>query len=354
MSTWWLAAFNLLGNASVSFAFAFALAALAARLLRLPDGRLRTLLLLLPFLKAAYEVARGIPASAFFWVRLGGAKPDFGSFRLGLGVTKPLVPVIDLSLGASFQGRSYEQSIADVSAAGLARAVAPWAPALLGALLAAFALAGTLRWLIASMRGALARGSIVRAGRVVEERRLGLRRVRVVSSPDARAAVVPFAGGLFTPWICFSDATYAALSVEEREAVIAHEAAHLRHLDGPLLLLVGALGASFSFLPGAARLVRAVGAQCELAADAAARRVVAPEVLASALVRVAESAHGARLACHGELAFTRPGKLLAKRVAVLLDESPVAAPSRLRSALSAVTVALVAAAVMRATTFGNP
>lgn len=354
MSTWLLGAFNLLGNAAVSFAFAFALAALAARLLRLPDGRLRTVLLLLPFLKATYEVARGIPANAFFWVRLGGAEQDLGSFRLGLGVTKPLLPVIDLSLGASFQGRSYEQSIADVSAAGLGKAVAPWAPPLLGAILAAVALVATLRWLVASTLGAITRAGIVRAGRVVEVRPLGPRRVRIVVTSDARAAVVPFAGGLLTPWICFSAATYAALSTEEREAVIAHETAHLRHLDGPLLLLAGALGAAFTFVPWAARLVRAVGAQCELAADAAAARVVAREVLASALVRVAESAQGTRLECHGELAFTRPGKLLARRVAALLDDAPTAAPSRLRLVMSATTVALVAAAIMRATTFGNP
>jgi Zn-dependent protease with chaperone function len=360
MTTWSLGAFNLLINAAVAFAFAMGLVALGARVLRLRDGRLRAALLLLPLVKALYEVARGIPRGAFFWAKLGGATQEVGSFRLGFGVTRPLVPVIDLSLGASFHGRSYAQSIADVLASGLAKKVSPWAPAVLGAALVTVALCRTAHWLVTTLAGARARARLVRAARVIDVRPLGglheraRVRARIVVSDDTSAGGVPFAGGLLRPWICFPAAAYEALSVDEREAVIAHEMAHLRHLDGVLLVVASAAAAALGFIPGVARLVGAIRAQCELAADAAASRVVSPAVLASAIVSVTESMRVRGAARSGDLALIRPGRLLGKRVAALLDDE--ARPSRSWSCrlLSLGGVALLAAAILRATTLGNP
>jgi Zn-dependent protease with chaperone function len=358
MTTWSLAAFNLLVNAAVAFAFATGLVALGAGVLRLRDGRLRAVLLLMPLVKSLHEVIRGIPRGAFFWAKLGGATQDVGSFRLGFGVTRPLVPVIDLTLGASFHGRSYAQSIADVLASGLAKKVSPWAPVILGAVLVAVALGQTVYWLAVTLAGARARSRLVQAGRVIDVRPLGARdarlRVRVVVSDATSAGGVPFAGGLLRPWICFPAATYEALSIEEREAVIAHEMAHLRHLDGVLLVVAGASAAALGFIPGPARLVRAIRAHCELAADAAASRVVSPAILASAIVSVAESMRERGAARSGDLALIRPGRLLRKRVAALLADEAPPPPSWRRRLLSLVAVALLAAAVLRATTLGNP
>lgn len=96
--------------------------------------------------------------------------------------------------------------------------------------------------------------------------------------------------------------TAALLAFEEREAVIAHELAHLRFFDGPLLIVTGFVAQLFSFVPGALRAFEALCAHVELAADAYAARSVAPSSLASALVCVAERA-GTGAAPRG-LAFT--------------------------------------------------
>jgi beta-lactamase regulating signal transducer with metallopeptidase domain len=201
------------------------------------------------------------------------------------------------------------------------------------------------------VRDALVLRRRLAGARVLEERRLGLRTVRVLVSDGAGA--VPCAGGVLRPWICVPPALVAALSIEEREAVIAHELAHVRHHDVVLLLAVGLARAVFGFVPGAGRLARAIREQCEVAADAAAAATVPRTALASAIVRVADQVRRAPCPPEHRLAIVRPGSVLARRVRTLLDEQ--APPgARWRVALRVLGVAVVAATVFRATTFGNP
>ncbi|MGZ3420497.1 MAG: M56 family metallopeptidase [Polyangiales bacterium] len=329
---------QLLFNVLVSGAFSFLGALLLVSLVtwRTRDGGFRLALLLLPFAKLAYEIARGVPHGAFFWEKAHGARQELGSFVVGFGLDHGL-PVLRMSLGALWKGRTYPQSAADILATALSRKVSPSAPAIVAAALIAVGLALVIRRATRTAR---------RSGTVVERRRVGLRTVSILLSTRAH---VPFAGGVLRPWICFPESMYRALPPSERDAVIEHELAHLRHHDVLLLGAVHVLRDLFWFVPGISRLVRAVVAQCELRADAAARaRGVDGATLASALVRVAESMQGEP----PMLAFAGRKPLLARRVSRLLA-SPLVV-STARRWMQAGLVFVIASFVLRAITGGNP
>jgi BlaR1 peptidase M56 len=348
--TWALVSFNLLLNAAIVLLASIALALGACALLRIERGRLRALLLCAPLFKAAWEVARGIPRESFFWAKLEGARQELGSFQVGFGLERPLTPVVNFSLGALFRGQNYPQSAADVLAGLLSKRVSPSAPVVLGALLGSLVLFGLARCAWDSWRGFRARRAILRTARVVEIRDLGVRKVRLVLSEAWQG--VPFAAGLVRPWLCLPARVARALSVEEREAVIAHELAHLAHHDLLLLSLAQLFSQALSFVPGARWLVRRVQAECEIAADRRASQYVSPLSLASALVRVAELSRESVVV--STLSFMRPGSSLRVRVQTLLTSPGLAAPPlRVRLGRYALFM-LVLAALARASLFGNP
>lgn len=351
-STLLLASLNLLVNAGLTLAFTMAGVALASRAFGIRDGRAKLALLAAPVVKAAYELARGIPESSFFWARLAGAKQDLGTFMMGIGLTRPATPAIRFLLGAKSGGVDYPQSAADLLVSGLMKHVGAWAPVALGGVLTALVAARLVGWAIRTVRAARLRRACVDAAALLETRPLGRRQVRILVSD--RAGVVPFAGGILRPWVCIPRACLDVLSTEERDAVVAHELEHLRAFDGPLLFLVDLVATIFFFVPGTRAFVRAIRAQVELAADAGATRVASAAALASALVRVAESAGDANAReAAPSLAFLRPGRLLAQRITTLLsDESRTS--SRLRTAGRVVAVGLLVMGTMQAITFGNP
>jgi hypothetical protein len=345
-----LVLFDLFVGAGVAFGGALGLAILFRRLLRLEHGRLLVLLLSAPLVKAAVELARGAPQGSFLWARFAGAVREVGTFQVGLGITAPAVPVIHLSFGALVHGATLPQSMADGLAVLLSRRVGAWLPATVGILLASAAVFGLAIWFLRGWRAARRETAMVRAAQCTETRRLGLRRVRILCGRDL--AEVPCAGGLVRPWIWFPEETYQTLAPDEREAVIAHELAHLRWLDGAVLTAIGALRALFFFVPGTAWLTRRIGLELELSADEAAHRATSATALATALVRVAELAH--RQAVHPpSLALVQPGSVLGARVLRLLGP-----PSRddARSwkvrAACAIGALVALAAVMRANLFG--
>lgn len=348
--TWALVCFNLLSNAAIALLASIALVSGACALFRIERGRLRALLWSAPLCKAAWEVARGIPHEAFFWAKLAGARQELGSFKIGFGFELPFTPVVNLSLGALSGGHEYGQSAADLCAAVLSKRISPSAPSAIGALLAALGLFGVCRFALTSYRGLCARRAILGAARVIEQRDLGVRKVRIVVSEVWQG--VPFAAGLWRPWLCLSAQLERALSAEEREAVIAHELAHLAHHDLLLLSSAQLLADSLCFAPGARWLLRRVQAECEIAADRRASQSVSPLSLASALVRVAElSTPSAPLS---SLSFLRPGRALRGRVELLLASRGVGDPT-LRARLGRYALAaLVLAALLRASLFGNP
>lgn len=339
-------AFNVLVSAAVSFAAACVVLLVARRPFFARRPRLAVFLFAVPFAKLAVEIARGVPADAFFWAERAGAVQEQGTLQLGLGVDR-FGPVLRLVFGAHSGGVWRPQSAADGIARILDRAVGRPVSAPLGLLLAAVALALVLREVALLGRASLAARRHVAAGVVIETRRVGLRRVDVVVSPTWQG--VPFAGGLVRPWVCTSSALWEALSPAEREAVIAHELTHLRWFDGALLAAARIGRALLWFAPGAGAALRALAARCEIAADdGALRRGVEPEALASALV------HTAELVARGPTPLLpllhRRRSLLVRRVEVLLRGERPAALGRASIALAV----LVASAVLRMTAFGNP
>lgn len=328
------ALFEVLVNAAVTFVAAYLLVRLLTA--RMRDGGLRLALLCLPFAKVVYEVARGIPANAFFWERVRGVQQELGSFLVGVGFSR-LGFILHISFSAHAHGRSYPTSVADGAATILGRRVATLAPTVVAVVLVLGAVIALARLHHTRFRP---------AGPVVDWRRLGARGVRIHLDPREG---VPCAGGLLQPWICVPASVHAALSDEEREAVIAHELAHLRRHDVLLLGSLAALEAALWFVPFVGRLARAIGAQCELRADADARlRGVDGAVLASALVRVAERLSGRT----PRVALIAGPSLLSRRVHELL--APLPAEGRGRVALRFVLAVVAATFVLRATTFGLP
>lgn len=345
-----LVSFNLLVNAAISLLAALGLALGACRLFGIEHGRARALLLSAPLFKAGYEIARGIPEGAFFWAKLHGARQELGSFKLGFGLEFPVIPVIDLSLGALFQGHDYPQSAADLLAGVLSKGVAPALPLVLGALLLSLALLGFARFVFEARRGVLAQRALL-ATAPRETRPCGRRMVRIFVSDDWQG--VPCAGGVFRPWVCMSAQLERALSADERNAVIAHELAHLAHHDLLLLSATRLIAQVLFFVPGARWLVHRVQVECELAADRRATRSVSALTLASALVRVAELCQQ-RAQAPAQLSFLRPGRALHERVETLIASAgsvPVS-PQRkvvLHYALTALAIAMV----LRAALFHN-
>lgn len=351
-STFLLASLNLLVNAGLTLAFTMAGVSLVSRALSLRNGRIKLVLFAAPLAKGVYELARGIPESSFFWARLAGAKQDLGIFMVGIGMTRPATPAVRFLLGAKSNGIDYPQSAADLLVSGLMKHVGAWAPVALGGLLTLFVAARLAGWVVRTIRASRARRACINAASLLETRALGRRQVRVLVSD--LAGVVPFAGGIVRPWVCIPRACHDVLTLEEREAVIAHELEHLRAFDGPFLFVVDLVATLFYFVPGSHFFVRAIRAQIELAADAGAARHVPAASLASALVRVAEHAcEGGPTETAASLAFLRPGRLLAQRITTLLAEEPRAS-SRLRIVGRVAVVACLVLGTMQAITFGNP
>lgn len=341
------AAFNVLVSGAFSFAFAAALTWMGARLLRIRDGRLGLALVLLPFAKLAFEIARGVPDNAFFWLKVReGAQQELGGFRIGFGLDR-FSPIVDAELSAKWHGAQHPQSAADVLASGLTRHVGPGTPGIVALVLLAGGMVGVVWFVVRFARGA-PRGWRDGA-EVLERRAVGLRSAAIMASASWDG--VPFATGILRPVVCLPARLIAQLSAEEREAVIQHELAHLRGLHAVIVFVVGAFAKMFWFVPGTGLLAREACAQCEVCADdAAVRAGVDRTLLASALVRVAELAtattHAPPLALFGR------APVLTRRVARLL-----AAPARRRwflLGLRGLGVVTLAATVLRATTLGNP
>jgi beta-lactamase regulating signal transducer with metallopeptidase domain len=342
-------AFNLLTNSVGSFVVAAALASLAARALRLGEGRPRQFFLALPLVKLVWDFARGVPAGSFFWLKVTGERQDLGHFQFGFGVVHWVFPVVTLSLGARKAGVAYPQSVAELAATVLTRKLGASAPAIvvLGVLAVG---AGLVARRIARAARAMRLAERCRQnGRLVERSTVCGLTVDVVVC-DAYDGP-PFVTGPWHRTVCFSASAYAALSVEEKDAVVRHEMGHVVHADLALFAVLGLLADVFWFVPGLRPRCLAVRAEAEVCADQYALRAGAPPlVLASALLRVFEVC---RAPAAPTLGFVRGRRVLARRVQRLLREAPEAGRSRASLAMRVALALCIVGGILSSTSFGN-
>lgn len=356
MSADGLVLFNLLVNGLGSFAIAWLLARAALLTFRPEPGRAHVALASLPFVKLAFDLARGIPADSFLWLRARGVPQDLGSFRAGVGL-RWFVPQVDLAFSALSRGALYPQSAADLLAAALTKKVAPWAPAAIATALLAVSAALLARRALAWSRASQERRALVRDAALQGRRRLRWRRVSIFVTGSVEGS--PFTGGVLAPYVCFPRRVWDALSPAERRAALAHELAHVADHHVLLTTLAGALRDLFWFVPFIGRAERSLREACELAADARAVRTgVAPAVLAAALVRAREilgspAAPGARRSPPAAAILAATGASLAARVARLLGAGRRARLGFQHPAARVVLTIWVTSAVLLAVAFGN-
>lgn len=93
-----------------------------------------------------------------------------------------------------------------------------------------------------------------------------------------------FCAGLLRARVYLSTGAIAALSADELDAVLAHEAHHARMRDPLRVLAVRVVADALFFLPAARGLAERYAALAELAADAAAVRAQGAQPLASAML----------------------------------------------------------------------
>lgn len=167
--------------------------------------------------------------------------------------------------------------VPDVGVGGIAALI-------LGAM--AFAVLG--RGAASAFRRLRASRRFVRSQRVIERRRIASNKVSVL----ATQAPLAFCAGVLRPRIYVSRGTVAALTAEELDAVVAHEAHHVRVRDPLRILLVQVAADGLFFLPALRRLADRYTELAELAADRAAVRHSGGDSapLASALLSLEQSA----------------------------------------------------------------
>ena len=339
-------AFNLIVNAMLSFAGAFALVWLTLRLFRVAADRWQLLLLGLPWLKVFWDAAPGVPPGSFFWQRLSGVHQEHGAFQAGFGAN-PWGPSLQFRFGAQVGGQTYPQSAAELLSNGLSK-LTPQLPLYLasGVLLVSCALVARRVW--AFRAHARARRRTQQSVLLVQRRALG----DIVCVVDAGHDGAPYVSGVLAPRVVFSAEHFGRLSATERDACLLHELAHVAHGDTLWSPALALLSDAFWFLPGARQVLARVRNVMELRADEAAIAAGAtPEALASALVTSGEML----------LASTAPGvglvreRLLARRVRSLPDpgHEPVPRAGFQHVGVRLVLAALIVFGVLQSVFFGN-
>ena len=340
-------AFNVFLNAVGSFLGAAAAVAFVRRLVRPPHGAWTQLLLALPLAKVVLDVLRGIPDRSFLWVQQGGGRQDLGEVRIEFGLPH-FIPVMRVHLAAWSGGERYPQSIAELGHTLLTRKVAPAAPLVATVLALSIGVVLLTLRVARSVRSVRETHKVVASGRLVGQRMLGRRNVRIVVSE--RYEGVPFVLGLMQPTICLSLALQDALTAAELDAVIAHELGHVARHDLLQFAALGCMADLFWYVPLLRRHCTALRLQAEHAADRwATRKGIPGEVLASALVRAAEHARGAGATGFG---LVNPKSSVAGRVQDLLSVSS-SRGSSVRLAGRALLVTAFAASVLSSSLLGN-
>jgi len=343
------ALFNLMLNGVASFWLGVLMVALICGVVRPKQPGVRIALLLLPFLKLLWDFRGGIPEDSFFWASERGIMQRLGSFQIGFGL-HPWGPGIEGHLLAMHAlGRS-PQSFADVLSRALRYRVSVYAAS---AVSFAALLISALRC-VRRVHGYLAFRKHVQVSLAAcvpgEWRAVGRRSVCIYAADTS--ARVPFAGGLFHPYIVLPRALIERLHGDEREAVIAHELGHIRYLDLVLLLPITLLGDLFWFVPGITWSLNRLRARLEQRADDyAVAAGIAPESVVTALVTAAE--FGATPGPVPLLAMSRGPTALRARVSRLLAPEAPRGESRWLSFARGLLLLWLVLGTLQASACGN-
>jgi beta-lactamase regulating signal transducer with metallopeptidase domain len=208
--------------------------------------------------------------------------------------------------------------------------VIPWL------LLAALALGGTARAVLRLQREAAACPPVDDAHALHFVRTLRRRAPRLrLSTHWSSPLVTPFGEICLPAWV-FSD-----LDLQQREAVLAHEVAHLRRHD-PLWRLAGHTAAWIGWLQPLNRLaLRRLDAAAELMCDGwAASQADRRHELAEALYLCAQRLAPGRTPALA-MAMARGPSPLLTRIESLMKERPTSIPKRARAALTAALMLVV-------------
>lgn len=199
------------------------------------------------------------------------------------GLTAFLLTLVFVVDALRFHGDALRASLA-----GLAHGEVEPSGLLLVAL-AAFDAVVVARATTALARGAAAQRRLVRRLAPAGARELGGHAVTLVASERPLA----FCAGLLRPRIYVSTGAVDCLSADQLQAVVAHEAHHVRRRDPLRLLAMRALGDAFGPLPPLRSLCGRERELADLAADAAAvRRLGGARSLAAALLAFDAGAAG--------------------------------------------------------------
>jgi beta-lactamase regulating signal transducer with metallopeptidase domain len=342
-------AFNLFANAVLSFVLPLGVVVAIIALFRLPPGRTRLALLLLPFVKVVVDAGAGIPRNSFFWLRLSGARHELGAFQIGVAADH-FGPFFSGRLESLYHGHWYSLSAADLLDTALVLKISPHAPAIAVALVVLFAAMLVGRRVVDAWRFSKESLRLRSDATLLETRRVGRRFVPIWVSPSHLGP--PFAAGLLHPYVVLSSATAKRLTDEERCAVVEHELGHIAHFDVVTVFAVVSMSDLFWFLPACRWLARRVRFELELRADEhAVRAGVDPTALASSLVTVASTLHGLPLASLN--AGRNRSSLVARATRLLEARGAPVRPSPAWRVAKAVTVVVVATSLLRGVFLGN-
>jgi Zn-dependent protease with chaperone function len=350
-------AFNLFFNSACSFLAGLGVVWLAIRLFRIGNSRWKLVLLSLPFIKILWDLSyRGIPTSSIVHAGINplSLPPKSQTLTIGAGFSE-YGPIFNLVFTANVPGgKSYSASIADYLFALTGKYLGTKVPLII--LLSAFSISLFLiiRRFVLAVAFERKRRRYRRDDQSLKTKPVGWRAIDIYLSLHFKGT--PFTGGIFRPYICIPEETYRLLSADERRAVIAHELGHVKQWDLIGTLLVQGLGDIFWFVPFYRVLSRKIDRLREILADDSALDAgVAPEFLASALVRLQDAKTGESEAVMYS-AFFREKKLLKVRVDRLLKQEENVVPSRFgwqRGWVRLLVTGWTAGAVMYATFGGN-
>lgn len=306
--------FNLLVNSILSLLIGLMLVYFFIWFFRVETGRWKLFLLSLPFIKIIYDFARGVPEKSvlFSGVDPFSLPPKHQLLSIGAGFDgwTPYVSTV-FSVNA-LDGKVYNSSIGDYFLIWIHRTFGSEIPLIIVSSTLAISFALLMIRAVQYYRFENRRREDRTSASSIKKMSIGARTVDVYSSSNFSGT--PFTGGVLKPYICLPEDAIKKLTLDEVNAVIAHEMGHVRYYDLVVTVIIQSLGDLFWFVPGYRWLSRKIDRLREIVADASAiSSNIEPHFLASALLKLKEiPENNGRFVLYS--AFFREKSLLKERV----------------------------------------